>query len=431
MKIAIIGAGFTGLAAGWDLTKAGHNVTIFEQADKAGGLAGGFNRPNWDWSLDEHYHHLFASDSNMGDWLKELGLDNLIHLHDVKTKSLIGDKKYRLDSPLSLLRLPMLNWIEKFRVAAVLAFFKLLPSGEWLERFGAVSFLRFTMGEKAYQVLWQALMVGKFGELAEDVNLAWFWSRIKARTKLLGYPEGGFDLLAKEVVRKLEKAGVAIKLSTPVKKIEQKNGSWQVTHEVSGKNQHSVFDEVLVTGTHNVLSKLVPDLPSSYLSSLDKLKILGAVTLVLELDEPFFDDDTYWLSISQSSWPFLAAVEHTNLTGATSYGGSSILYLGNYLPPNHRYYNFFPEQLLNEFKSHLLQLNPDFEKHIKKSWVFSSKLAQPVVEKYHSRILPHTVTPLNGLYWSSMQHVYPWDRGINYAVKAGRDVVKSMVRKET
>ena len=42
MKIAIIGAGFGGLAAAYDLRRAGHEVTIFESADYAGGLASGF-----------------------------------------------------------------------------------------------------------------------------------------------------------------------------------------------------------------------------------------------------------------------------------------------------------------------------------------------------------------------------------------------------
>ena len=39
MKIAIIGAGIGGMAAAYDLANAGHQVTIYEAADHAGGLA--------------------------------------------------------------------------------------------------------------------------------------------------------------------------------------------------------------------------------------------------------------------------------------------------------------------------------------------------------------------------------------------------------
>ena len=52
MNIAIIGAGPAGLAAAYDLTKAGHRVTLFEGAPNVGGLAAGFKAPHWEWTLD-------------------------------------------------------------------------------------------------------------------------------------------------------------------------------------------------------------------------------------------------------------------------------------------------------------------------------------------------------------------------------------------
>ena len=61
MKIAIIGAGYGGMVAAYDLKKAGHDVTIFESADYVGGLASGFKEPHWDWSVEKFYHHWFQS----------------------------------------------------------------------------------------------------------------------------------------------------------------------------------------------------------------------------------------------------------------------------------------------------------------------------------------------------------------------------------
>jgi protoporphyrinogen oxidase len=78
MKIAIIGAGFGGLAAAYDLKKAGHEVTIFESANYVGGLASGFKEPHWDWSVEKFYHHWFQSDSEMLGLIRELGLEDKV-----------------------------------------------------------------------------------------------------------------------------------------------------------------------------------------------------------------------------------------------------------------------------------------------------------------------------------------------------------------
>jgi uncharacterized protein with NAD-binding domain and iron-sulfur cluster len=73
MKIAIIGAGFGGMAAAYDLAKAGHDVTILEAEDHPAGLASGFKEPGWDWSVEKFYHHWFAGDKHMLALIEELG----------------------------------------------------------------------------------------------------------------------------------------------------------------------------------------------------------------------------------------------------------------------------------------------------------------------------------------------------------------------
>ena len=78
MKIAIIGAGFGGMAAAYDLRKAGHAVTIFESADYVGGLASGFKEPNWDWYVEKFYHHWFQTDESMLTLIRELGYEDKV-----------------------------------------------------------------------------------------------------------------------------------------------------------------------------------------------------------------------------------------------------------------------------------------------------------------------------------------------------------------
>ena len=73
LQIAIIGAGAAGLAAAWDFANAGHQVAIYEAADRVGGLAAGFKDATWDWTLEKFYHHWFESDRDILALAKEMG----------------------------------------------------------------------------------------------------------------------------------------------------------------------------------------------------------------------------------------------------------------------------------------------------------------------------------------------------------------------
>ncbi len=70
MKIAILGAGFTGLTAAYQLVKKGHEVTVFEKDALPGGLAVGYQEKAWEWSLEKHYHHWFTNDTHVLDLAK-------------------------------------------------------------------------------------------------------------------------------------------------------------------------------------------------------------------------------------------------------------------------------------------------------------------------------------------------------------------------
>ncbi len=77
-NIAIVGAGFGGLSAAYDLARAGNTVTVFEAADHVGGLASGFKEPHWDWSVENFYHHIFQTDRHILELIEELGWSNKV-----------------------------------------------------------------------------------------------------------------------------------------------------------------------------------------------------------------------------------------------------------------------------------------------------------------------------------------------------------------
>ena len=138
MKIAIIGAGFGGLAAAYDLRNAGHEVTIFEAADYVGGLASGFKEPTWDWWVEKFYHHWFQSDKSMLGLIKELGWEDKVYFPRPYTVLLYKGKWYPFDSILKALLCPGLGYgLNKIRFGFVGLYIRLTNNWKALEKYTA------------------------------------------------------------------------------------------------------------------------------------------------------------------------------------------------------------------------------------------------------------------------------------------------------
>lgn len=423
MHIAIIGAGFTGLTAAYELQKSNIDITIYEKESEPGGLAIGFQKEKWDWSLEKHYHHIFTSDIAIRELAEQIGIN--FQFYRPNTSSLVDGKVYQLDSPLKVLEFPKLSIAERLRMGMVLAYLRYVADWKELEQYRAHEWLAEKMGKKAYQMLWEPLMVSKFGPYYKDISLSWFWARVKARSPELGYPDGGFQHMVEVLADKIEERGGVIRYDTPTHKLAQKGDKTVV--KINGEQYE--YDAVLVTVPNILFSKMTPDLPDTYHEKLLAFEGIGAVNMVLELSEPFFDSDVYWLSICEKDYPFLAVVEHTNLIDTSHYNGSHIVYVGNYLTHDHEYFSKSPEELLAIYDPYLRKLSPDYKNTVQDMTVFKVPFAQPIVTKQFSEKILSFTTPIENIFLANMQQVYPWDRGTNFAVDMGKQVSQHIVKK--
>jgi protoporphyrinogen oxidase len=339
-------------------------------------------------------------------------------------------KFYPFDSILAALRFPGLGWgIDKIRFGLVGLYLRLTNNWQPLEKYTVDAWMRKWAGDRVYEAMWEPLMVGKFGPHYKQVNMAWMWARLKARTTRLGTFEGGFQAFADKFAERLRAMGVQICLSTPVSRIspDPEDG---LRLETGSGSEH--FDNILVTTSPALLARMAPSLPPDYLHGLLALKSMGAVVMVLALKQQLSEEGFYWYNIPKAAgFPFLALVEHTNFLSPEHFGGEHIVYCGDYLDPDHEYFRLSQDELLDRFLPALPRFNPKFQPDwVRKSWLFRTAYAQPVPEINHSRNIPAIETPIPGLYFASMSQVYPWDRGTNFAVEIGRKAAGLMLDKK-
>jgi protoporphyrinogen oxidase len=419
MEYAVLGGGALGLMSAYRLAQAGQSVIVFEQEKLAGGLASGFQiGDTW---LEKFYHHIFRSDKMIIQVLGEMGLEDRLEWLRPRTVSLIGNEIHQLDSPTTLLTFKPWSIPERLRVAAVMAYIKFAPPALF-EGKTATTWLRHTMGQRPYDMLFEQLFAGKFGALADQIALPWFWARLHDRTTRLGYLRGGFQLLYERLVERITELGGKVLLGTRVEKVEQLDGRWRI----ESTQGTWTFDHVISTLPTRLTCRLVPALPETYRAQYDWGQAYGAHCLILALDRQL--TDSYWINICDRGYPFTGLFEHTNFRSPTEYGGRHLLYLGNYRPMGDPLFTQSKEEIMAEFFPALKRIIPDFDPTwVQESWSFSAPFAQPIVTTDYRQHIPPLHTPLDGLWVANMFQIYPHDRGQNYSLELADRLVKQLL----
>jgi protoporphyrinogen oxidase len=452
VKVAVIGAGVTGLTAAYRLAQAGCSCHVYERWPGLGGQVATREVPGGD-RLEHYYHHLFTSDREIVALYDELGMHGAVEWRPSSVAVFVDGRQLPFTTPLDLLRFGPLPVRTRVRMGlAVVALQRLARTVEPFERITARELVERRFGREAWEVLWGPLLRAKFGDRADEVSGAWLWSKLtvrrriegrEARQELLGYPRGGWQPLLDALAGRIEAGGGAVRTDRPARRIARAGGALAVESGAPGSFRSGLdparfepagsesYDAVVATVPSDVFLALLDgdlrgELGRTYVERVEAAEYQAALCLVLELDRRF--SPFYWTNVADPRVPFIGLIEHTNLVPPARYGGRRFLYVANYLDRADPLLELEPDALLDRYTSGLRAVNPEFEA----SWVRELRLyrepaAQPVVTVGHRERIPPLRTPARGLVLANTIQIYPEDRGTNYSVRLGGEAAAALL----
>jgi protoporphyrinogen oxidase len=425
VNVGIVGAGVLGLAAAKVLQERGHTVTIFEGKPDVGGQVVTFEVGGQ--RLECFYHHLFTNDTVAVRYIQEMGHGDRLRWIESKVGILRGGRIYPFVTPLDLLRYTAIPLVSRMRLGLAALWLRRQDDWRKYEGITARRWMERAVGGKGFAAVWGPLLRGKFADQADNVGMTWLWGKVYLRfasrkgaagvKEQLGYLQGSFGTYIETLAEHVRAKGGTIHLSCPVEEVAVEGG------RAAGIRVHGEvepFDRVLMTTPNSVTLKIAPELPDGYAEVLRRVRYQWATCLVLALDRPL--SAMYWLNIADDL-PFVACVEHTNFMPPEEYGGNHIVYLSNYVAPDHPVLGMDADQVLESYLPGIRTINPAFDPAwIREKWLFKDPGGQPVITTNYSAQIPDMRTGVAGLYLANTTQVYPEDRGQNYSLRLGERV---------
>lgn len=430
MKVAIIGGGIAGMSTAYYLQKKfNFDIDIYEKGDSIGGLAGVISIA--DTFIEKYYHHIFTHDNFYLDLVKELEIEDRLIWKETKTGFYHNGVSYPFTTPIDLLRFKPLSMLNRIRFGVSSIIVSKYKNINKLETITTEEFMVRFFGKSVWEVIWKPMLKIKFGDNYNKIPAIWIWERIvqrfKSRTdggkkELLGYMQGSFHTFNEKLKETIINNGAGVKLNSDISEIVIENNR---SKGIVVNNDFKEYDIVICTAALPVFAKLCKHAPSEYINPLMEIEYDCALVVLMILKDKL--SDIYWLNISDNHIPYGGLIEHTNFISASEYSGKTLLYFSKYLNVNDELLRRDDKEIIKNYSANLKEIHPDFsEEMIEDFYVSRDRYAQPIWPMEYSKVKPKYKTPVEGLYLANTSQIYPNDRGMNFSVKLGKEVVEAI-----
>jgi len=435
MKIVIIGSGLAGLSAGYKLCKS-NEIVIFEKDAEIGGMAASYCQDctGKKYFIEKYYHHIFRSDSELLDLIRELGLEDQMLWLKGKNAYFMDGKNYPMNTPAEILRFKPLSFMDLVKLGLLVFRIKLIGDTTYYDRIKAKDWILDTAGKSVYENFFAPLMKSKFGGNAENVSAAWLIGRVKIRSdrgkegEKLGYLRGGFNSLIEAMAREITAQGGRILQNKAITEIIIKDNAVQ---GVVADGDFIPCDAVISTVEPGVLDTLTKDRLGTLHEILRSIRYQGTACALIGLDKGLMEDGNYWLNI-KADVPFGAVIEHTNFMPFEDYGEHLVYVTSYFQDESDILWMKKEEEVLDSYLNGLEKMFPNFKRtDVRWAKLFRRMDTAPVYEQgYLQKVLPFAPGP-SGLYLAGMfsSTNYP-ERSMNGSVKAGFESANFFTKKE-
>ncbi len=297
MKVLIIGAGPAGLSCGYELTKAGIEVEVYEASPYVGGMARSFDL--WGQRVDMGPHRFFSREKHINEFFTTLVKDDYTLVNRL-TRIYYRNRFFHYPIKLFnvLLNLPpftILSILWEYMRIRMFPYKNPTTFEEWVSN-------RF--GRKLFEIFFKHYSEKLWGISTSKIDADWAAQRIKSlslweavisaifgnkgdkhKTLLdqFAYPNNGTGTLYERAAEYITAQGGKVNLQNPVKKVIQDAGG-----RVSGielKDGTIVLaDRVVSTMPLTLMVKGLKDVPADVISAAEKLYFRNTILVYLEVD---------------------------------------------------------------------------------------------------------------------------------------------------
>ena len=435
---AIIGGGMMGMTLALRLSQEGHSVTIFESAEKVGGLTSSWKMTAPSGSdgdgivWDRFYHVILMSDLNTRKILKEIGLEDDLRWVETKTGFYSDGKLYSMSNLIEFFKFPPINLIDKFRLGLTIFAASKIKNWQRLENIPVADWLQKWSGKRVFEKIWLPLLKAKLGDNYKNTSAAFIWSTIQRmyaarksglKKEMFGYVTGGYEKVNDRFAKHLEGIGITIQYNSAVKNIK-KNSQGKLEVTVNGSMQS--FDEVISTLSSRESVQIAEGLTEQEIQQHGAIKYLGVICPSVLLKQPI---SPYYVTNITDSWPpFTGIIEMTALIDKNEIKGNQLVYLPKYVEPGDELFDKSEEELRNLFLGSLYKMYPHLSKDDLLFWGVSKArvvFALPTIN--YSKKVPGVTTSLGNYYIINSAQIINGTLNVNETIQVAENKLKEIL----